>query len=88
MTQRNVRKQVWSFLLFSPDADDRLSLNFHRFLIFYFLYKGCDTQSVGLWTILFTESVQWLLVQLKRKKTLISHWGCRYCLNVCVNILR
>ena len=32
------------FLLFSPDSD-RLSLNFHRFVI---LYISCDTRSVGL----------------------------------------
>ena len=31
--------------LFSPDSDDRLSLNSHRFVI---LYISCDTQSVGL----------------------------------------
>ena len=45
MTRRNVRKQEWVFPLFSPDADDRLSLNFHRFVI---LYISCDTRSVGL----------------------------------------
>ena len=28
-----------------PDSDDRLSLNFHRFVI---LYISCDTRSVGL----------------------------------------
>ena len=38
-------KQGWVFPLFSPDSDDRLSLNFHRFVI---LYRSCDTQSVGL----------------------------------------
>ena len=54
MTRRNVRKQEWVFPLFSPDSDDGLSLNFHRFVI---LYKSCDTQSVGLQTVLFTESV-------------------------------
>ena len=37
--------KVWVFLLFSPDSDDRLSVNFHRFII---LYKSCDTRSVGL----------------------------------------
>ena len=57
MTRRNVRKQGWVFPIFSPDFDDRLSLNFHRVKI---LYLSCDTQSVGLWTVLFTESVQWL----------------------------
>ena len=31
--------------LFSPDSDDRLSLNFHRFVI---LYRTCDIRSVGL----------------------------------------
>ena len=45
MTRRNVRIQGWVFPLFSPDSDDRLSLNFHRFVI---LYRSCDTQSVGL----------------------------------------
>ena len=45
MTRRNVRKQGWVFPLFSPDSDDRLSLNFHRFVI---LYISCDTRSVGL----------------------------------------
>ena len=44
MTRSNVRKQGWVFLLFSPDFDDRLSLNFHRFDI---LYISCGT-SVGL----------------------------------------
>ena len=45
MTQRNAQKQEWVFPLFSPDSDDQLSLNFHRFVI---LYISCDTQSVGL----------------------------------------
>ena len=45
MTQRKVRKQEWVFPLFSSDSDDRLSLNFHRFVM---LYISCDTQSVGL----------------------------------------
>ena len=40
MTRGNVRKQGWVFPLFSPDSDDRLSLNFHRFVILY--------RSVGL----------------------------------------
>ena len=35
MTRRNVRKQGWVFPSFSPDSDDRLSLNFHRFFILY-----------------------------------------------------
>ena len=35
MTQRNVRKQGWVFLVFSPDSDDRLNLNFRRFVILY-----------------------------------------------------
>ena len=61
MTRRNVRKQGWVFPLFSPASDYRLSLNFHRFVI---LYISCDTRSVGLWTILFTESVQWLEIKL------------------------
>ena len=38
-------KQEWVFPLFSPDSDDRLSLNFHRFVI---LYISCDIRSVGL----------------------------------------
>ena len=33
------------FPLFSPDSDDRLSLNFHRIVIWYI---SCDTRSVGL----------------------------------------
>ena len=33
------------FPLFSPDSDDRLSLNFHRFVI---LYRSCDTRSASL----------------------------------------
>ena len=45
MTQRNVRKQGWVFLFVSPDFDDRLNLNFHRFVV---LHISCDTQSVGL----------------------------------------
>ena len=45
MTRGNVLKQGWVFPLFSPDSDDRLSLNFHRFVI---LYRSCDTRSVGL----------------------------------------
>ena len=45
MTRRNVRIQGWVFPLFSPDSDDRLSLNFHRFVT---LYRSCDTRSVGL----------------------------------------
>jgi hypothetical protein len=45
MTWRNARKQEWVFPLFSPDSDDRLSLNFHKFVI---LYISCDTRNVGL----------------------------------------
>ena len=45
ITRRNARKQGWVFLLFSLDSDDRLSLNFHRFVIWY---RSCGTQSVGL----------------------------------------
>ena len=45
MTRRNVRKQGWVFPLFSPNSDDQLSLNFHRFVI---LYISCDTRSVDL----------------------------------------
>ena len=45
MTRRNARKQEWVFPFFSPDSDDRLSLNFHRFVI---LYISRDTRSVGL----------------------------------------
>ena len=33
------------FPVISPDSDDRLSLNFHRFVI---LYISCDTRRVGL----------------------------------------
>ena len=33
MTQQNRWKQGWVFPLFSPDSDNRLSLNFHRFVI-------------------------------------------------------
>ena len=40
-----MRKQDWVFPLFSPDSDDRLSQNFHRFVV---LYRSCDTRSVGL----------------------------------------
>ena len=58
MTRRNVRKQGWVFPLISSDSDNRSSLKFHRFVISYFI--SCDTRRVGLWTILFTESVQWL----------------------------
>ena len=56
MTRQNVRKQEWVFPFISPDSDDRLSLNFHRFVI---VYRSCDTLC-GPWTILFTERVQWL----------------------------
>ena len=45
MTRQNVQKQELVFPYFSPDSDDRLSLNFHRFVI---LYRSCDTRSVGL----------------------------------------
>ena len=45
MTWRNMRTQGWVFPWFSPDSDDRVSLNFHRFVIFY---RSCDTWSVGL----------------------------------------
>ena len=45
MTRRNARIQGWVFPLFSPDSDDRLSPNFHRFVIWY---RSCDTRSVGL----------------------------------------
>ena len=40
----NLAEQGWVFPLFSPDSDDQLSLNFHRFVV---LYISCDTQSVG-----------------------------------------
>ena len=43
MTRRNVQKQGWVFPL-SPDSDDRLSLNFHRFVVFI----CCDTRSGAL----------------------------------------
>ena len=42
---RNKEKQGWVFPLFSPDSDDRLSPNFHRFVIWY---RSCDTRSMGL----------------------------------------
>ena len=45
MTRRNARKQEWVFPLFSPDSDDQLNLNSHRFVI---IYISCDTRSVGL----------------------------------------
>ena len=45
MARRNARKQEWVFPLISPDSDDWLSLNLHRFVI---LYISCDTRSVGL----------------------------------------
>ena len=45
MTPWNMGKQGWVYPLFSPDSDDRLSLNFHRFVI---LYISCGTRSVGL----------------------------------------
>ena len=35
MTRRILRKQECNFPLFSHDSDDRLSLNFHRFVILY-----------------------------------------------------
>ena len=44
MRRRNVRKQGWVFLLFSPDSKDWLILNFTG-LLFYII--SCDTQSVG-----------------------------------------
>ena len=43
MTRRNAWIQGWVFPLISPDSDDRLSPNFHRFVI---CYRGCDTRSV------------------------------------------
>ena len=52
-----MQKQGWDFPLFSPDSDDRLSLNFLRFVI---VYISCDTRIVGLWTILFTDDVRLL----------------------------
>ena len=45
MTRRNARIQGWAFPLFSSESDDRLSPNFHRFVI---LYRSCNTRSVGL----------------------------------------
>ena len=39
------KRAEWVFSIFSPDSDDGLSLNFHRFVI---LYISCDTRSVGL----------------------------------------
>ena len=43
MTQRNARIHGWVFPLFSPDSDGRLSLNFHRFVIWY---RSCDTRAL------------------------------------------
>ena len=45
MIRRIARIQGWVFPLFSPDSNDRLSPNFHRFVIWY---RSCDTRSVGL----------------------------------------
>ena len=78
---QNVRTQGWVSPLFSPDSDDRLSLNFHRFVIL------CDTRSVGFWTILFTESVQWLLtekVYQPKFEVYIAVTGAGAPLNVCL----
>ena len=44
-TAKRAETRVGFYPLFSPDSDDRLSLNFHRFVI---LYISCDTRSVGL----------------------------------------
>ena len=63
MTRRKVRKQGSVFPLFSPDSDDRLSLNFTGLLF----YISCDTRSVGFWTILFTNDV-----------TLLENWECPF----------
>ena len=57
-TCHDTAKQGWVFTIFSPNSDDRLSLNFHRFVILY-IYKLWYTK-FGPWIILFTESVQWL----------------------------
>ena len=62
MTRRNARKQEEAFPLFSPDSDDRLSLNFHRFVI---LYISCDTRSVGLG-------------QFQKCKMALSEYGARF----------
>ena len=49
MTRRNVQKQECVFPLFSPDSDDRLSLNVHMFVILYICCNiCCNTRSVGL----------------------------------------
>ena len=45
-TCHDTAKQGWVFPSFSPDSDDRLSLNFHRFFILYII--SCDTRSVDL----------------------------------------
>ena len=47
-TCHDTAKQGWVFPSFSPDSDDRLSLNFHRFVI---LYISRDT-------LLFTDVVR------------------------------
>ena len=78
----NVRKQGWVPPLFSPDSDDRLSLNFHRFVIFYI---SCDTQSVGLWTVYWKCPMSlkyWCLIKYSRVCNLIpktcSSKSCKF----------
>ena len=44
-TAKRAETRVGFYPLFLPDSDDRLSLNFHRFVI---LYTSCDIRSVGL----------------------------------------
>ena len=61
MTRRNVRKQEWVFPLFSPDFDDRLSLNFHRFVII-----SCDTRSMDICFVQYCLPMlcDWLTVDI------------------------
>ena len=62
--------QGWVFPLFSPDSNDRLSLNFHRFVIL------CDTRSVGLGQYCLpkvSNGFNWLstlLIHLPRRENL------------------
>ena len=61
------------FPLISPDSDDRLSLNFHRFVI---LYISCDTRSVGLGQYCYRKCIMALKEQYrigKKQKLWRSH---------------
>ena len=46
LTAKRAETWVGFPVIFFPGSDDRLSLNFHRFLILYII--SCDTRSVGL----------------------------------------